>query len=144
MLRTIYYEHHKVSQIYFTINEVFPASTLQSPHSCVAQSFLTIGVTLLGRKLILEWVPFINHFRPSRELWEQQSSRHVYTASLQERTDGNTIENNPDMNLLSPGQKHYTFDIIKETVKGEGLLVFDRMFVRFGGKIFKYQSGLQE
>lgn len=50
-----------------------PASTLQSPHSCVAQSFLTIRVTLLGRKLILEWVPFINHFSPSRELWEQQS-----------------------------------------------------------------------
>lgn len=117
MLRTICYEHNKATQIYFTINEgFFPASTWQSPHSCVAQSFLTIRVTLLGRKLILEWVPFINHFSPSRELWEQQSSRHVYTASLQERTDGNTIENNPDMNLLNPGRKHYTFDIIKETV----------------------------
>lgn len=128
MLRTICYEHNKVTQIYFTINEVFfpPASTLQTPRSCVAQSFLTIRVTLLGRKLILEWVPFINHFSPSRELWEQQSSRRVYTASLQERTDGNTIENNPDISLLSPRQKHHlTFDIIKEAVKGEGLLVFD-------------------
>lgn len=28
--------------------------------------------------------------------------------SLQERTDGNTTENNPDMNSLSPGQKHLT------------------------------------
>lgn len=63
----------------------------------------TIPGTLLGRLLILEWVPFINHFSPNRELWEQQSSRHVYTAGLRERTDGNTFENNPDISALSLG-----------------------------------------
>lgn len=72
---------------------------------------------LLGRLLILEWLPFINHFSPNRELWEQQSSQHVYTAGLQERTDENTFENNPDVSLFTIGQTHNIFDIIKEDVQ---------------------------
>lgn len=72
---------------------------------------------LLGRLLMLEWLPFINHFSPNRELWEQQSSQHVYTAGLQERTDGNTFENNPGVSSLTLGQTRNTFDIIKENVQ---------------------------
>lgn len=37
--------------------------------------------------------------------------------SLQERTDGNTFENNPVMSSLSLGQTHNIFDIIKENVQ---------------------------
>lgn len=99
------------------VRECVSAFTLQDLRSCVAESFQTIPGALLGRLLILEWLPFINHFSPNRELWEQQSSQRVYTAGLQDRTDGNTFENKPDVSSLTPAHTHHIFDIMEEDVQ---------------------------